>query len=110
MKRYAIIGLALLGGGLFFGRGMSGELRPLVPEYPSGARPQIQQMETNEKVDRSVYVQFQEKIKGWPDEQRQKLRHSFHARLKEAIEERNWAPVEHYAKLLALLDGEVLDK
>lgn len=109
MKKYAIIGIALLGGGLFFGRGMGGELRPLAPEYPAGTGPPANAaVEVEKRVDRSVYVEFQGEVPTWTPAKKEKLRHLFLKKIREAAADKKMEAVEHYGKLLDLLDGKAL--
>jgi hypothetical protein len=112
MKRYAIIGIALLGGGLFFGQGISGELRPLAPEYSAPLDPPMnpmeQQTEVHKTVDHSVYLEFKDKASTWTSERKEKLRRLFHKKIEEAAAGGNFEEVKHYGKLLALLDGNPL--
>ncbi len=107
MMRVSVLlhGVMLLA--LFDGAGICGELRPL--ELPSEKQNLYtrQQAETvqpkRQKVDASVYKEFERKVKNLSPDERKKASEGFVEKRDMAIKNKSWDEVEYYSKLIDIL-------
>ena len=56
-------------------------------------------------VDKKVYIEFREKVKGYSPEKREKLKEYYRQKMKQAIRDKNFDAASHYEKLLDILNS-----
>jgi hypothetical protein len=95
---------AVLASTFFITLGISGELRPFeLPSQNAPNAPAAPRERPQEKVDESVYKNFEEKTKGLSPAEKKEFIAAYGKKRDQAIANEKWDEAKHYKRLLDIL-------